>query len=355
MKLGIIGYGNLGKGLHQSLLEKNYEITISDSFENNVDVISKSDIIFCCVNTEILPSNIFDIKNVMDVVEDFGVAFEEEIPLSEKILVICSTLNPGDTKEITNILSPMNLRVCYVPFIISTESIVNSIQNQERIIIGSIEPSVIFTIGTLLNEIQKKSVPIVSMTTKSAEITKLLISSYIAYKINFANMVGELLTNNGLFDEIKLVTDTLSGHNVIGKSNFNYGHSFGGPYLPSENRVLGEFCNKNNLEFILPYVTEDFNTQHSGFIKKYYVKINEDKQPFIVDGLGYKDTSTDTTESPKLNLVYDLLKDGFTVYILESKEFIKDSKLVKELYNDFGNNIKFFVQGTTPKGIYISF
>ena len=355
MKLGIIGYGNLGKGLHQSFLYKKEEFVISDNPDNNQDVIKNSDIIFCCVNTEILPSNIFDIKNVMDVVEDFGVAFEEEIPLSEKILVVCSTVNPGDTKKITDILSPLNLRVCYVPFIISTESISESIQNQERIIIGSVEPSVIFTIGTLLNAIQKTPVPIVSMTTKSAEISKLLISSYIAYKINFANMVGELLTQNNLIDEIKLVTDTLTGHKVIGKNNFDYGYPFGGPYLPSENRVLGEFCNKNKIEFILPYVTEDFNIQHNQFIKKYFTSINEDRQPFIIDGLGYKNTTSLTTESPKLNLIYDLLRDNFTVYIMESKEFIKDSKLVKELYNDFGDNVKFFVKGTSPKGIYITF
>ena len=355
MKLGIIGYGNLGKGLHQSFLDKKHEFVISDNFENNQEVIKNSDIIFCCVDTKILPSNIFDIKNVMEVVEDFGVAFEEEIPLSEKILVICSTVNPGDTKEITDILSPFNLRVCYVPFIISTESITQSIQNQERIIIGSIEPSVIFTIGTLLNEIQKTAVPIVSMTTKSAEITKLLISSYTAYKINFVNMVGELLSNNNLVDEIKLVTDTLSGHKVIGKNNFDYGFSFGGPYLPSENRVLGEFCNKNKLEFILPYVTEDFNTQHNQFLKKYYININEYNEPFIVDGIGYKKNTTSTVESSKLNLVYDLLRDGHKVYIMESKEFIKESKLVKELHNDFGDNVKFYARGTSPKGIYISF
>ena len=117
MKLGIIGYGNLGKGLHSSFSVDKHSFFISNNSETNQDVIKNSDIIFCCVNTEILPSNIFDIKNVMDVVEDFGVAFEEEIPLNEKILVICSTVNPGDTKEINDILSPLNLRVCYVPFI----------------------------------------------------------------------------------------------------------------------------------------------------------------------------------------------------------------------------------------------
>jgi UDP-glucose 6-dehydrogenase len=193
------------------------------------------------------------------------------------------------------------------------------------------------------------------MTSKSAELCKLALGSYMAYKINFANMMGELLTNYGLTDEIKLVMKTLSGHEIIGYKNFDYGFGFGGPFLPADNRVLGEFCNRNKLEFVLPYVTEDFNLQHNQFLRKHYSKLNEDKsEPFIIDGLGYKDNSDLTVESSKLNLIYDLLRDGYIVHIIESEKFIRESKLPKELINDFSGSVKFFKRGTSPKGIYIT-
>jgi len=348
MKIGIIGIGNLGLDLLTSLAKKQHEIYVSDVDGDNIEVIKNSDVIFCCVNTEILPSNIYDIKNVMEVVEDFGVAFEEEVPLVDKIVVICSTVNPGDTKEISDILTQMNLRVCYLPLSLP-------IKNQEKIIVGSIDPYTVNIVGTLISDIQEKPTNIVSMTSKSAELCKLALGSYMAYKINFANMMGELLTNYGLTDEIKLVMKTLSGHEIIGDKNFDYGFGFGGPFLPADNRVLGEFCNRNKLEFVLPYVTEDFNLQHNQFLRKHYSKLNEDKsEPFIIDGLGYKDNTDLTVESSKLNLVYDLLRDGYIVHVIESEQFIRESKLPKELINDFNGSIKFFKRGTSPKGIYIT-
>jgi UDPglucose 6-dehydrogenase len=348
MKIGIIGIGNLGLDLLTSLAKKQHEIYVSDVDGDNIEVIKNSDVIFCCVNTEILPSNIYDIKNVMEVVEDFGVAFEEEVPLVDKIVVICSTVNPGDTKEISDILTQMNLRVCYLPLSLP-------IKNQEKIIVGSIDPYTVNIVGTLISDIQEKPTNIVSMTSKSAELCKLALGSYMAYKINFANMMGELLTNYGLTDEIKLVMKTLSGHEIIGDKNFDYGFGFGGPFLPADNRVLGEFCNRNKLEFVLPYVTEDFNLQHNQFLRKHYSKLNDDKsEPFIIDGLGYKDNTDLTVESSKLNLVYDLLRDGYIVHVIESEQFIRESKLPKELINDFNGSIKFFKRGTSPKGIYIT-
>jgi UDP-N-acetyl-D-mannosaminuronate dehydrogenase len=75
----------------------------------------------------------------------------------------------------------------------------------------------------------------------------------------------------------------------------------------------------------------------------------------VFTGIGYKDNSIDITESPKFELVSDLLKDGYTVYIIESDEFIRNKKVVKELIFDFGEKVKFFKQGTSPKGVHINF
>jgi UDP-glucose 6-dehydrogenase len=72
MNIGIIGIGNFGLNLLNFLSEQQHEIYVSDVDGDNVEVIRNSDIIFCCVDTNILPSNFLDITNVMAVVEDFG-------------------------------------------------------------------------------------------------------------------------------------------------------------------------------------------------------------------------------------------------------------------------------------------
>lgn len=356
MNIGIIGVGNLGLNLLNFLSEQQHEIYVSDVDGDNVDVIRNSDIIFCCVDTNILPSNFLDITNVMNVVEDFGVSFEDEIPLYNKTFVICSTLNPGDTKKIMEILNPMNLKVCYLPLIVQSNNILSSLNNLKTIVVGSLDSEVINTITDIFQPSKNNKLNVISMTSKSAEIYRLAYSSFLHTKINFANFLGELMLNYGTSDETKLLLKSLGYDNAISENNFNFGFGVGGPWIPTENRVLGQVSNDNRLEFVLPFVNEDFNFNHHQFVKKHFISLNPDKTtPFVFTGIGYKDNSIDITESPKFELVSDLLKDGYTVYIIESDEFIRNKKVVKELIFDFGEKVKFFKQGTSPKGVHINF
>jgi UDP-glucose 6-dehydrogenase len=352
MNIGIIGIGNLGLNLLNFLSEQKHEIYVSDVDGDNVEVIKNSDVIFCCVDTNILPSNLLDIKNVMSVVEDFGVSFENEVPLYDKIFVICSTLNPGDTKQISEILNPMNLSICYLPLIVKSDNTLSL----ETLVIGTIDSHIVNTISDIFQPHQDKKINVVSMTSKSAEIYRLAYSSYIYYKINFANFLGELMLNFGTSDETKLLLKSLGYDKSIAEQNFNFGFGVGGPWIPTENRVFGQVANGNKLDFVLPFVNDDFNLNHNEFIKNHFIKTNPDKsQPFVISGIGYKDNSISIKESSKLELVYGLLKEGYTVFIIESDEFIKNVKVVKELVFDFGKKVKFFKKGTSPKGVYINF
>jgi UDP-glucose 6-dehydrogenase len=352
MKIGIIGLGNLGLNLLRCFAEQQHEIYVSDVDGDNYEVIKNSDVIFCCVDTNILPSNLLDIKNVMSVVEDFGVSFENEVPLYNKIFVICSTLNPGDTKQISEILNPMNLSICYLPLIVNSDNTLSL----ETLVIGTIDSHIVNTISDIFQPHQDKKINVVSMTSKSAEIYRLAYSSYIYYKINFANFLGELMLNFGTSDETKLLLKSLGYDKSIAEQNFNFGFGVGGPWIPTENRVFGQVANGNKLDFVLPFVNDDFNLNHNEFIKNHFIKTNPDKsQPFVISGIGYKDNSISIKESSKLELVYGLLKEGYTVFIIESDEFIKNVKVVKELVFDFGEKVKFFKKGTSPKGVYINF
>ena len=78
MNIGIIGLGNLGNNLSRYFSTYRHKIFASDkdkkklnpigyqTYSDNIDVIKNSEVIFCCVDTNILPSNFLDIKNVLN-------------------------------------------------------------------------------------------------------------------------------------------------------------------------------------------------------------------------------------------------------------------------------------------------
>jgi UDP-glucose 6-dehydrogenase len=250
----------------------------------------------------------------------------------------------------------MNLKVCYLPLIVQSNNILSSLNNLKTIVVGSLDSEVINTITDIFQPSKNNKLNVISMTSKSAEIYRLAYSSFLHTKINFANFLGELMLNYGTSDETKLLLKSLGYDNAISENNFNFGFGVGGPWIPTENRVLGQVSNDNKLEFVLPFVNEDFNSNHHQFVKKHFISLNPDKTtPFVFTGIGYKDMSIDITESPKSELVSEFLKEGYTVYIIESDEFIKNMKVVKELIFDFGEKVKFFKQGTSPKGVYVNF
>ena len=137
-------------------------------------------------------------------------------------------------------------------------------------IISIISCSITILTFLIFKKSKNNKLNVISMTSKSAEIYRLAYSSYIYNKINFANFLGELMLNCGTSDETKLLLTSLGYDKSISDDKFSFGFGVGGPWVPTENRVLGQVSNDNKLDFVLPFVNEDFNLNHHQFIKKHF-------------------------------------------------------------------------------------
>lgn len=383
MKIGVIGNNDISLAFsilcersghsvllsHQNSSEINQKITTSlepqllsrivttsnlSGTTDNLDVISNSDIIFSFLNHDILPSGEIDISNTMSLVEEFGYAFENEIPVYNKTLVICSTLNPGDTKNIFEILNPYTIDVCYHPINVRVSDIINDFENPDVLILGTSNPMTINNITNIYSGFSKKEIKVSVLSFKSAEIAKLALSSYLAMKIDFVNFIGDLCAVSNLTNEITLITDSLSKDKRIGSEYFKYGFGYGGPNLPKEVRAFNKYCESINMKVPLVSELELINDSHLKFIKEKALDNNPDKtNPFNVYKISYKDNTDNVIESQKLLLVYELLKEGYDVNIVDSSLITTNKKLMLELTNDFSGKIKVYKDGTKPNGFDI--
>jgi UDPglucose 6-dehydrogenase len=383
MKVGIIGLGKVGIPFALLCKESGLSVVVSDNDEeliynlnqnvcltsephvqrmlfeqqgistsNPIEIITNSDIIFTFIETlPFLDGNI-DTSVVFDVANLFFDVSKLDIPLYEKKFVICTTTNPGDVEQIQKKLDMFNIQVAYHPVLSENGEIVSTIKNSDLLLIGTNHQQIFDNIIQIYQKIQNKSINSFMMDTKSAEVAKLAISSFVSIKNTFANMVGNLMTNLGIDKDINLVLNAMGGDSRIGTKEFKYSFGFGGPIISRDNKALNYILENSNTDVNLISKIDDLNKLHLEFLKKKYVNQNPDKSiPFVINGLSYKKNTNILESSQQYQLILDLLNEGYTINVVEDS--LVSSKL-NSLSESYNGRLKFFKVGSKVEGFLIN-
>jgi UDPglucose 6-dehydrogenase len=234
----------------------------------------------------------------------------------------------------------------------SKGDIVKGFQQSDTLLIGTEYQEFANELIQLYTKIQTTSLNAYIMSIKSAEISKIAINTLIATKITYANMLGETMINSGLGDEVNMVLSAVCGDSKIDKKHLKYGYGFGGPSIPKDNRVFGNYVNSVGVKSNLPLTIEEYNKNHSEFLKNYFTQKNPDKSiPFVMDGVSHKKGFDVMEESQQFQLCIDLLDEGYTLYVIEINEITKKLASLSDSYN---NRLKFFKPNTNPSGYKIN-
>jgi len=384
MKIGIIGTNDLSMSFGLLCEKKGHTVIISDLDENyifnlnqkvcitnepliqsmlfdtknfsgttnHLDVIKNSDLIFVFVPT---PSNIngsYDTTKVFEFVAEFYTASSLDIPLYEKKLIISSVVNPGEIDQVQQRLSMFNIQVAYNPLFTTEGEIVKNIEESDIVLIGSEHQELSNTLTYLHTEIKTVPVNTYVMSPKASEITKISINCFLAAKISYANMIGEIMTKSGIEEETNIVLTAIGGDSRIGKKLMKYGFGFGGPLIPKDNRALQNYSKSIDVNSELLLNVETFNKSHADFIKNYYIQGNPNKEvPFVFNHITHKKGSNTLDESQQFQLCVDLLIEGYYVNVIEISEIANKLNSLSESYD---GRLKFYKQGTNPEGILIN-
>lgn len=382
MKIGIIGLGKVGIPFALLCQESGLSVVVSDEdeeliynlsqnicltvepevqkmlFEQQgistsepIEIIKSCDIIFTFVETSPTLDGNIDTSVVFEVTNHFFNASKLDMPLYEKKFVVCTTTNPGDVDQIQKKLDMFNIQVAYHPNFSENGEIVSNLKNSDLILIGTTYQQIFDDIIQIHQKIQNKSINAFMMDIKSAEVTKLSISSFVSIKNTFANMVGDLMTNLGLSKDINLVLKTIGSDSRIGSKELKYNLGFGGPILSRDNKALNYILENSNTDLNLVSKIDEWNKQHLNFLKQKYVTHNPDKSiPFVIDGLSYRKGTDILESSQQYQLCIDLLNEGYTINVIEGSHV---SSKLNELSESYDGRLKFFKLGTKPEGFLI--
>ena len=350
MKIGLIGAGRLGLCFALLMEKAGYEVLASDSREDyikdlragvlgttepdvhdllwnskniefttdNRRVIRESDIIFTFVATPSLDDGSYDVSAVWNVVRDIKEEMTSIANYAKSFVVGCTT-NPGDCDKFKEQL-PESVDVFYNPEFIAQGTIVKDLINADMVLIGG-EGKHRDELANIYYGIQKEPC-IHLMSTKAAEITKIAVNCFLTTKISYANMLGQVLYNSGLEDEIDDVLESIGDDSRIGNKYLKFGYGFGGPCFPRDNRAFAKYAEQVGIEHNFGYTTDNFNNEHAKFVKKYFMDSNPEKHPFVFESVAYKEGTDILTESQQYRVCLELLDEGYEIYVKDDR--IKD-------------------------------
>ncbi len=246
MKVGIVGYGFVGKALENGINDSVSTLNIDPKLNTSIkDLVPfQPNIIFICVPTPLCEDLSLDASIVHSVIDEI---LEHNI---DSLIVLKSTILPNHlikiSKKVKNfIYNPEFLREKH-----ANEDFIKS----NLIVFGGEQENI--------NEIKDFYIKKTKCTCKSyvetdlvtASLIKYTINSYLATKVSFFNELKNVFVKANANDSWNNFISYLQKDSRLGESHMSVpGHDgkegFGGACLPKDSIALLNFFKENSLDF----------------------------------------------------------------------------------------------------------
>ena len=294
-----------------------HETGLNNLVNNNNELIYYNNISDCIANAEIIyitvptPSKLdgsFSNEVIIKILDEIS----DVINKTKKsyIININSTVQPGTIEgEIIPFLENKGLKnnenfyIIYNPYFVALGSVIRNLEEPDYLLIGSSSIYAAKKITKFYNSLYKNP-KIRLLKFKEAELTKLLVNTYLTTKISYSNFVKNLCKN---FDDVSdlRVLESVGLDARIGTKFMLPGGPYSGPCLPRDNLSLKKFCLDHNIQNSLSDEVQKIN---SDTIENLYKIISQLKSKHNISsfgflGLGYKSNTQCFEESYSVKMM----------------------------------------------------
>tara|TARA_Y100001958_G_scaffold157866_1_gene154092 strand:- start:895 stop:1746 length:852 start_codon:yes stop_codon:yes gene_type:complete len=248
MKIGIVGFGFVGKALKNGLRDSVDCIEIDPKLDTNLSDLSnhKPDIVFVCLPT---PMNDDGSQNI-DIVRDAIFELNKHDP--NILVVLKSTILPKYVIEISKLTKNLVINPEFLRDKHANEDFINS----EIIVFGGEKENCDKLAKFYENHTKCLCKDYVVTDNISASLIKYTINTFLALKVVFFNELKSVFDNlNSQNDWFKFI-NAISKDKRIGNSHMNVPgpdgrYGFGGPCFPKDVKALIEYSREIGSELSL--------------------------------------------------------------------------------------------------------
>jgi len=337
--IGIVGFGKLGHALARVLRNHSYGVEGVDTsperqlagsidcftVTSNTANLKACDLIFVVVNTACPDGyRYYNLEAALESLQGF------DCPV-----VISSTCEPKFFQD------HPDLRVVYNPFFIRQGVIEEDLQHPDLVLIGD-DYDLAWPLMRLWAHVLPRSQgcgsPIEKTSIINAAVTKLAINTYLAMKISYANMVGDLCVRLGA--EPDRVLELVGQDKRVNPRYLKYGFGYGGPCLPIDVEAMQRTLNQNSFRPALADAVATENRLHLLFQVQDFMRQHDPNEPTTISDVAYREGTDILVRSQQLGFAVALMEFGYrvtlcaTLSIIEQVQSLYGSKFSYEIHPD---------------------
>lgn len=281
----------------------------------------ESDIIFITVGTPFQNGKL-DVSGVERVVETI---LEAVPPHSRKIIAIRSTVTPGTNERIREVVGRRKHEhaIVSVPEFFSEGNALRAAKYPDRIIVATLDKWALPTMHVLFEPFLRLSqTPFIDdIDPASAEFTKVFANCMLALRISAMNEFACLIDGAETGANIENVRRGIGTDPRIGLAFLYPGIGFGGSCFPKDVAGLVALAKEYGIDTPIIEAILKINEKQKRRLftsaTKHFVRDNFHGLVFAVWGIAFKDGTSDTRESPGVELVWQLVSASATVVVYD--------------------------------------
>ncbi len=296
------------------------------------DAVKKSSIIFIAVGTPQGANGHANLDHVKATAKGIAKAMDDF-----KIIVAKSTVPVGTADLIKEWMAEetaLPFAVVSNPEFLKEGAAVEDFMKPDRVVLGGDHAEALEAVKALYEPFLRTGNPILTMDSRSAEMSKYAANAMLATKISFVNEVARLCEQMNA--DIGEVRRAISLDRRIGPHFIFPGVGYGGSCFPKDIRaMIGMGGDK--AEMALLKAVEAVNERQKGILVekvKRYFGADLTGLTFAVWGLAFKPRTDDMRDAPAITVIESLLGAGARVQAF-------DPEAMEEARKIFGDRIQY--------------
>ena len=312
----------------KNLVNKNRDagrLTFSNDINKHIKI---ADIIFIAVGTPARRGDGHaDLKFIYEAAEQIAKNINEYT-----VIVTKSTVPVGTGDEIKKLIKSINRNADFDivsnPEFLREGNAIDDFMRPDRVVVGIESEKAKEVMSIIYKPLYLIETPIVYTDLKTAELIKYSANAFLAVKISFINQIADLCEKVGA--DVHDISRGMGLDKRIGSKFLHPGPGYGGSCFPKDTVALVQTARTNNIDLSIVETTISYNQKRKFKMADKIIKHLEkklDSQKVAILGLAFKPGTDDMRDSPALDIIPILLKEGIKISAFDP-EAMKEAKLL---------------------------